>query len=512
MEAARVTMEPMDEHNTRLVDHVHPHEWVNPTPAKKYNLVVIGGGPAGLIAAAGAAGLGAKVALIEKHFLGGDCLNVGCVPSKCLIASSRVAAVFRDATRYGVQSVDQPEIDFGAVMERMRKLRASISHVDSAKRYQEELGVDMFMGSGTFTGKDTVEVAGSTLHFRRAVIATGARAASLPIEGLAEAGHLTNETIFSLTERPKRLAVIGSGPIGCELAQALQNLGCDVTILEVASQILSREDRDAAAIVERKLVSDGVTLKLNCTTNRVRVENEEKVIDLEIDGKEESLRVDAILLGVGRQPNVEGLNLEAAEIDYDPRLGVQVDDTLQTTNPLVYAAGDICMKYKFTHTADFAARIVIQNALFSVGGLGKKKLSSLTIPWCTYTRPEVAHVGMYEHDAKDEGIETDTYIQKFDDVDRAIADGETEGFVKVLTAKGTDTILGATIVATHAGDLISEVTLAMTNGLGLGAISNTIHPYPTQAEAIRKAADQFNRTRLTENVKTWMARWMKFRL
>jgi len=289
-------------------------------------------------------------------------------------------------------------------------------------------------------------------------------------------------------------------------------LGSEVTILEKAAQILSREDRDAAVIVEKQLVRDGIALKLNCATKRVAVENGEKVIYVEINGKEETIHVDAILLGVGRQPNVEGLNLEAAGVDFDPRIGVQVDDTLQTTNPLIYAAGDICMQYKFTHTADFAARIVIQNALFSVGGLGKKKLSSLTVPWCTYTHPEIAHVGMYEHDAKEQGIETDVYIQHFDDVDRAIADGETDGFVKVVTAKGSDKILGATIVAGHAGDLISEITLAMTNGLGLGAISNTIHPYPTQAEAIRRTGDLYNRTRLTPGIKKMMGHWLAFRL
>ena len=505
------TIEPHDTHNEILLGHVHPADWQNPEPAPMYNIVVVGGGPAGLIVAAAASGLGAKVALIERHLLGGDCLNVGCVPSKSVIASSRIAATFREASRFGVNTGGEPSVDFEAVMERMRKIRADISHVDSAKRYTEELGVDVFIGTAQFSSRDTVTVGDTELKFKRAVIATGARAAELPIEGLKETGFLTNETVFELTQQPKRLAVIGSGPIGCELAQAFQNLGTDVTVIEKADQVLGREDRDAARVVEEQMQRDGVTFKMSATTQRVERDGDDTLIHIERNGQPETIRVDAILLGVGRQPNVEGLNLEAAGVDYDPRIGVTVDDTLQTSNPAIYAAGDVCMQWKFTHAADFAARIVIQNALFSVGGLGKKKLSSLTMPWCTYTHPEVAHVGLYEHDAQDQGIEIDTYKQAMEDVDRAIADGETEGFVKVITKKGTDKILGATIVASHAGEMISEISVAMTNGLGLGAIANTIHPYPTQAEAIRRVGDQYNKTRLTPTVKKWMERWMKFR-
>ena len=510
-EAARVTVTPMDEHNAKLVSHVHPSDWVNPEPAPKYNLVVIGGGTAGLVTAAGASALGAKVALIEKHLLGGDCLNVGCVPSKCVIRSSRAAAEFRDAARYGVRFEDQPEVDFGAVMERMRRLRASISHVDSARRFREELGVDVFLGEARFTGRDAIEVDGRVLKFRRAVIATGARAASLPIEGLEEAGYYTNETIFTLTERPNRLAVIGSGPIGCELAQAFQNLGSEVTVVEMAPQILGREDRDAAAILQNQMERDGVRFLLHARTQRITLDAGDKVLNV-VQGRLEEVRVDAILVGVGRKPNVEGLNLEAAGVDYDPRSGVKVNDALETTNPAVYAAGDVCMAWKFTHAADFAARIVIQNALFSIGPLGRRKLSALTMPWCTYTHPEVAHVGLYEHDAKERGIEVDTFVQRFDEVDRAILDGDAEGFVKVHVRDRTDEIVGATIVARNAGDMIGELSLAMANGLGLGKIANTIHPYPTQAEAIRKVGDLYNRTRLTPRVKKWMERWMAFRL
>ena len=505
-----IRVEPMDTHNETLVNHVHPADWVNPEPQPKYNLVVIGGGTAGLVTAIVAAGLGAKVALIERHLMGGDCLNVGCVPSKALISAARVAAAARDTERFGVRVAGDVETDFAAVMERMRRLRADIAHNDSAARFRDA-GVDVFLGNGAFSGPNTIDVGGKTLRFAKACIATGARAAALPIEGLKEAGYLDNETVFTLTERPQRLAVLGSGPIGCELAQTFQRFGSDVTVIDVAPQIMPREDPDAAAIVRRSMEGDGVRFVLNAKTTRVTSENGEKVLTYDVDGASHTLRTDEILVGVGRKPNVDGLNLEAANVAYDAAKGVTVNDYLQTTNPNVYAAGDICMAWKFTHAADFAAQIVIQNALFSVGPLGKKKLSSLTMPWCTYTEPEVAHVGLYESEAAAKGLAVDTFTQELKDVDRAIVEGDDEGFVKVLVKQGTDEILGATIVARNAGDLISEVTLAMTNGLGLGAIVKTIHPYPTQAEAIRKAAILRSKTRVTATAKKLLVRWMALR-
>jgi pyruvate/2-oxoglutarate dehydrogenase complex dihydrolipoamide dehydrogenase (E3) component len=512
MEFSHGTIEPKDQYNEQLINFVHPADWVNPEPAPKYNLVVIGGGPAGLITASAAAGLGAKVALIEKHLLGGDCLNVGCVPSKCLIASSRVAAAFNEAGDYGIPNTQAPPVDFPAVMERMRKIRAGISHVDSAKRYTEELGVDVFLGPAKFTGRDTVEVGSATLKFKKAAITTGARAAEIPIPGLREAGYLTNETIFTLTEQPESLAIIGAGPIGCELAQAFQNLGTKVTVIEMLPQILGNEDQNAASIVEAQMRRDGVSFKIGASTKSVSISGDKKIIQLEIDGKEETVEVDDVLLGVGRKPNVEGMDLEAAGVDYDPKIGITVSDGLQTSNPNIYAAGDVCMRLKFTHAADFAARIVIQNALFSVGPFGRGKLSSLTMPWCTYTHPEVAHVGLYEKEAENKGIQVDTFLQPLDENDRALADGQSEGFVKVHVRKGTDTIVGATIVANDAGNMISEITLAMTNKIGLAAIANTIHPYPTQAEAIARVGGQYNKTRLTPRIKNIMKRWMQFRL
>lgn len=494
---------PLDVHNQALTSNVHPVDWQNPEPASRYNLVVIGAGTAGLVTAAGAAGLGAKVALVERHFLGGDCLNVGCVPSKCVIRSSRAAADIRDAVQFGVRVQGETEVDFSAVMERMRRLRARISEHDSAQRFKE-LGVDLFLGEGRFSGPDTVEVAGKILRFKKAVIATGTRPVSPAIDGIEETGFLTNETVFSLTERPGRLAVIGGGPIGCELAQAFRRLGCEVTLFHNAGHILNREDGDAAEIIQRSFIRDGIRLILNCKTRRVEKKNGDKVIHIDCGDSTDTIAVDEILAGAGRSPNVEGLNLEAVGVKYDKREGVEVNEQLQTTNPRIYAAGDICLVYKFTHTADATARIVIQNALFG----GRKKRSVLTIPWCTYTDPEIAHVGMYEKDAREKGLEVETYVRPLKEVDRAIADGEEDGFVKIHVRKGTDRILGATIVARHAGEMLGEITLAIVGNLGLKTLANVIHTYPTQAEAIKQVSDAYNRTRLTPFLKGMFNKWL----
>lgn len=504
-----VTVAPMDQYNQALVNNLHPADWDNPKPAPRYNLVVIGAGTAGLVTAAGAALLGGKVALIEKHLMGGDCTNVGCVPSKTLIRSSRVVADLRHAREFGIGAHDI-NVDFSAVMERLRRIRAEISPNDSAMRFQQEFGVDVFFGEACFSGPDTVDVAGQSLRFSKAAIATGSSPAKLPIEGLEEAGYLTNETVFSLTERPDRLAVIGGGYIGCELAQTFRRLGSEVMLLQRQPRILAREDADASKILQTAFEQEGIQLILNSTIKRVERQAAAKVIYYEAAGEEKSVTVDQILVGAGRSPNVTGLNLEAVGVEYDQKQGVKVDDYLRTTNPRIYAVGDVCMKWKFTHAADAAARIVIQNALFSLFGIGRKKLSSLVMPWCTYTDPEVAHVGMYPEEAQERGIAVETLCVPLNQVDRAIIDGESEGFAKIHIKQGSNKILGATIVARHAGELISEITLAMTNQLGLQAIANTIHPYPTQAEAIRKAADEHSLKRLN-SFKSLASTWLAWR-
>ena len=502
IEETQPPVRPWDAHNQKLVSNVHPPGWKNPIPASRYNLVVIGGGTAGLVSAVGAAGLGAKVALIERHFMGGDCLNVGCVPSKAIIRAARAVAAVREAAEFGVNVPAGVTADFGKVMERMRRLRADISPHDSAQRFTE-LGVDVFLGSGRFTGPDSIEVGGQTLHFAKAVIATGARAAAPPIPGLKDVPYLTNETLFNLTELPRRLGVIGAGPVGCEMAQSFARFGSEVYLVEAEHGILPREDRDAAEIVRAAMQRDGV--KLLCCGKDLKLARDPAGIRLQVasHGEGYDVLVDQLLVAVGRAPNVEGLGLETAGVAFD-RKGVQVNDRLQTTNPRIYACGDICSPYQFTHAADFMARIVIQNALFK----GRAKASSLIIPWATYTSPEIAHVGLYEKDAKAKGIAVDTFTQEMVKVDRAILDGETEGFVRVHVRKGTDEVVGASVVATHAGELIGELTLAMKGKLGLKTIGATIHPYPTQADGIRKTGDLYNRTRLTPFVKNLMHRWL----
>jgi len=494
--------EPKTETNELLKSRVAPDDWTNPKPAEIYNLVIIGAGPCGLIAAAGTAGLGGKVALIERHAMGGDCLNAGCVPSKSLIRAARVAAELGHASNFGIAPKDS-QIHFSTAMERMRRLRAKISQVDSVQRYQKELGVDVFLGTGAFKSTTSIEVDGQTLNFKKALIATGTRATKPPIPGLWESGAHTNETIFSLTELPKRLAVIGAGATGCELSQAFARLGSKVALFDHGPNILKGEDTDASSIIDQTMREDGVNILCETSIHRVSSNDDIKTIHYTLGDSQHTFDADAILVSVGRTPNIESLNLETAQISYHNR-GIEVDDQLRTSNKRVFAAGDVAMKYQFTHTADAAARIVIQNALFH----GRKKISDLVIPWCTFTDPEVAHVGMYEQDALLQGIEIDTYIQELGEVDRAVIDGQTQGFVKIHTKKGSPKIIGATIVANHAGDLISELTLAMTHGVGLDKVSSTIHPYPTQAEAIKKLGDAYSRTKLTPFVSTILKKWL----
>jgi len=500
-----ISVQPDTPENRTLTDNVHPPDWVNPEPSGRYNLVIIGAGTAGLICAAGAASLGGKVALIERHLMGGDCLNVGCVPSKGLLRAARAVYDARTGAEFGVLSGESISFDFSTAMERMRRLRAEISHHDSARRFRDELGVDVFIGEGAFSSPDCVEVAGKQLLFKKAAICSGARAVAPPIPGLAEAGYLTNESVFSLTELPPRLAVIGAGPIGCELAQAFSRFGSRVTLFELGSQILGREDQDAAAVLHQTFINEGIDLQLGVKILGVERHGKEITVRFEQDGSTSEVTFDHILVGAGRAPNTGGLGLDAANVTFDSG-GVTVNDRLQTSNPDIYAAGDICSPFKFTHTADAMARILLANALFK----GRQKVSGLTIPWCTYTDPEIAHVGMYEQDAEANGMEVTTLTIPLSEVDRAVLDGEAAGFARVHVKSGTDTILGATIVARHAGEMLNEFSLAITNGLGLGAIAKTIHPYPTQAEVIKKLADLYNRTRLPPLVKRLLSGWLKW--
>ncbi len=515
-----MAVDSADPHNRLLIDHVHPPAWVNPTPAARYNLVVIGGGTAGLVAAAGAAGLGARVALVERHLMGGDCLITGCVPSKALIRAARAAADVREAHRFGVAARIE-EIDFAAVMARMRDVRASIAPHDSAARFQS-LGVDVFFGHARFSARDAVDVDGTRLRFARAVIAAGGRPAIPPVSGLNDVAPLTSETVFDLTTLPRRLAIIGGGAIGCELAQAFARLGSRVTLLETAPTILPSEDADASRFVHNALVADGVDVRTNTQLLAVWREGHERLLTTSAAARSgmpheatrarsgqvlmETLRADEILVATGRTPNIEDLGLHAAGVEVDAGLGVRVTDMLQTTNPRIYAAGDVCLQYKFTHAADASARVAIQNALF----LGRKRTTALRIPTSIFTSPEIARIGASTASAAERRVAVDVFERRLTDVDRARIDADTDGFVKVLVAAGTDRIVGATIVASHAGDLIAEVAVAMEGGVGLGRLARVIHPYPTGADAIRQLGDAYNRTRLTPTVTRLFDRWLRW--
>lgn len=499
------SLQPLDEHNRKLQSNVHPSDYTNPEPAERYNLVVIGAGAAGLVTSAGAAGVGAKVAIIERALMGGDCLNVGCVPSKAIISAARAYAAVRDAARFGVNVPDGVTMDFGKAMERMRKLRSDISPVDSVKRFNE-LGVDVFLGQAKFIDSNTIEVAGRQLKFVKAVIATGARAAAPAITGLEEVPYLTNENLFTLTELPKRFGIIGAGPVGAEMAQSFARFGSEVTLVTSQRGLMPREDRDAAAIVQKSMIRDGVKF-VEGSREVVLSVNDDGTIRMKYGHPEKGydITVDKLLIAVGRAPNVEGLGLEKVGVDYSAK-GVKINDKFQTTNPKIYAAGDICSPYQFTHAADFMARSVIRNALF----MGRARHSSLVIPWATYTSPELAQVGLNKESAVAKGIEIDTFEQQMKHVDRAILEGEAEGFVRIHTRKGTDEIVGATIVAPNAGDLIGEISLAMTGKIGLGSIAGAIHPYPTQGEAIRKVGDAYARTKFTPFVARLFKKWLSW--
>ena len=482
-----------------------PPDWRNPQPRAPYHLLVIGAGPAGLVAARTAAALGARVALIEKNLLGGVSLNSGCVPLQTLIRTSRLYADMRNAQGYGARTPQAIEVDFPLAMERMRRIRARVGSVDSAQRVAAA-GVDLFFGTARFVDGDAIEVDGLRLRFKKALIATGSRSLLPTIPGLDDAGYLTNETLFDLTALPKSLLVIGGGPVGCQVAQALCRFGCRTVIAHAEPLFLPKEERDAALILAEALARDGVEIHLNTTAVNVRVEGAKKLVETVNAGNVATIEVDEILTGIGRLPALSGLNLEAAGVAYDADSGIVVDDFLRTTNRRIFAAGDVCLEHAFTDTAEASARIVVCNALC----FGRERLSALTIPWCTYTDPEIAHVGIYVRQARERGIPVKTFTVPMHDVDRAIADGEESGFVKIHVRDGSDQILGATVVARHAGEMINDLSLAMVAGIGLGTIARVMHAYPTQAEAIRKAATAYasaqTRPWLTWLRRRWFAR------
>ena len=465
-----------------------------------YNVIVIGGGTAGLVTAAGVAGLGGRVALIERRKMGGDCLNYGCVPSKALIASARRAQEVRDAERYGLRCAGV-EVDFSSVIHRVRERRARIEPHDSRERF-ESLGVHVYLGKARFRSAREVEVDGRVLRARHVVIATGTRPHVPRIPGIDEVPFFTNETLFDqLDTRPERMAIIGGGVIGCELAQAFARLGVRVHLIQRNRRLLMKEDPDAAAVIEEVMRREGVDVRCSAEPQRVRRAGD----GIEVTLRDERLRVDALLIAAGRVPNVESLNLPAAGVETHPR-GVGVNSYLQTTQRGIFAAGDVTGQHLFTHVADAHARTVVRNTLFP---MWKQRFDDRVVPRVTYTDPEVAAVGLNEADAGKRGIRYDVWAVPAEQLDRAVVADETEGFARVLTARGSDHLLGATLVCANAGELLHELVLAMKHGVGLSGISDTIHAYPTLAEVCRKAGDAYQRSRLTPRVKRTLTWWWR---
>ena len=475
---------PGERHDRAWRELVYPKDHRNPTPRDRYHLVVIGAGPAGLVTAIAAAGLGADVALVERHAMGGDCLNVGCIPSKALLEFTR----------------RNPGCAADEAFAWLRRVRAEAARHDSVERYRRR-GVDVFLGSAHFHDRESVAVDGHRLRARRFVIATGARANMPPIPGLSSSDPLTNESIFDLKKPPRRLAILGAGPIGCEMAQAMARLGVDVHLFELADRVLPGESARAGNVLGSALESDGVTLHLGSLVTDVTVGDDGPTLHTDGTG----IVGGRVLVAAGRRANVEGLRLHKAGVELHDRR-IVVDSKLRTTNRKIYAAGDVCSRHQFTHNADAQARIVVQNALFAPTAT----TSTLIVPRCTYTDPEVAQVGTTHEELDRAGTAYDSHRVEFADLDRGKAAGDRRSFAEVTTVKGGDRILGGTIVGEGAGELIAGLCIAMSNGLGLGRLGKTLLPYPTRGEYMRRLADTYNRSRLTPFAQALMDKWLRY--
>jgi len=471
------------------------------------NLVVIGGGSAGLVTAYIAAAVKARVTLIEKHKLGGDCLNYGCVPSKALIRSAKFLSHIARSSEFGIKQADA-EFDFAEVMERVQRIIKQIEPHDSIERYNR-LGVDVVIGEARITSPWTVEVNGDTIRTRNIVVATGGQPFVPPIEGIDQVDYYTSENLWNLRSKPSRLAVLGGGPIGSELAQAFARFGVTVTQIEMLPRILLREDPEISEMVQQKFTDEGIQVLTGHTAKRFIKRQGRDYLLAESENTEVEIEFDALIVAVGRSPRSSYFGLEELGVRFNPNHTIEVNEYLQTNIPTIYACGDVAGPYQFTHVAAHQAWYASVNSLF---GLVKRfKVDYSVIPWATFTEPEIARVGLNETEAQEQGVEYEVTRYGIDDLDRAIADSEAHGFVKVLTVPGKDRILGVTIVGEHAGDLIAEYVLAMRHGLGLNKILGTIHIYPTLAEANKYVAGVWKRAHAPERLLEWIARFHNWR-
>jgi pyruvate/2-oxoglutarate dehydrogenase complex dihydrolipoamide dehydrogenase (E3) component len=454
-----------------------------PHPGSPYDLVIVGGGPAGVAAARTARTLGLRVALVERRRLGGNSLTAGSIPSKSLVRSGRAFEAIVNSTEFGAPRCPEPLADIREVLDRVRAIRARIGEYCSAERLARE-GIDVFHGDAAFADKKSLVAGAATLKFKKALVSTGARPQTSAIPGLKEAGFLTSDTIFDIETLPKRLAIIGGGPLGCEMAQVFAHMGARVTILQDEPKFLPNEERDAAELLSRSLGRSGVDTRLNTPVVAARARGGEKWIDAQCDGITYAIAVDEILLSIGRVPNTEGLCLARAGVECNSDGQVQVDDFFRTTNDDIYAAGDVCLPNMFTNVAEASGRMAVLNACSG----GANRHSQMIIPWCTYCDPEIAHIGMQIWDAKRRSISVKSYTVMMQDVDRAITDGRDDGFVKIHVRNGTDEVIGATIVASRASEMINEIAVIMNAKVGLRQLAGVLHTYPAQSDAIRIAA------------------------
>ncbi len=488
-----------DPDNLRLRAQVRPKNWKS-NLRSHYDFIAVGGGTAGLVSTAGSAHLGAKTLIVEKNYLGGDCLITGCVPSKALLHAAQVASEINKAAALGIH-IEQSRVDFSDVMRRVRERRADIATADSAQAWSLR-GVDVAFGEARFTSPNSLEINGETVHFKRALVATGGRPRFPPIPGLASVDALTSDTFFDLVELPKRLVIIGGGPMGCEIAQAMARLGSHVSLIQQHDRLIMSEDKDASKLLDKALRQDGVNVYLSTECTQVTASDDGVVFSLKSEFNSSEIVGDALFVATGRQANVEGLGLDAAGVNYNEE-GIQVNSMQRSSNRRIYAAGDVCSQQKFTHAAWAQAEYAVMNAFFPF----RYSMQNRFIPHVTFTDPEIARVGLSDEILCSMGDKLDILTVAIDASDRARIEGESVGFARLYLKKGSDKIIAASLVCNNAGEVIAQLGLAIQAGIGLNAIAKTIYAYPTRNELVSRLADTYNLNRVTPTIRRWLQRW-----